>query len=218
MFLGALREVAGEASDTKTQQKVRVRIEELLQDRAFSLLEIVVMKMGRSHFVVTYVKPDSPVSGEAADELRQQPKRRAAARIPFHDSITISTAVGILPINFYISGIIVDGSILLPYGITMKLDYDTAAALLNQLGNPTRLKVVRELVRAGKTGMPVGEIQKKLGTPNSTLSHHINHLRGVGLIRQTRESTVLRCFIEYKRIEDIVKFLTEECCAAEVRK
>ena len=98
----------------------------------------------------------------------------------------------------------------------MTLGYDKAAALLSQLGNQTRLKIVRELVRAGKTGMAVGEIQKKLGTPNSTLSHHINHLRGVGLIRQTRESTVLRCFIEFDKIEAIVKFLTEECCAAEV--
>jgi DNA-binding transcriptional ArsR family regulator len=99
----------------------------------------------------------------------------------------------------------------------MKLDYDTAASLFSQLGNQTRLKIVRELVRVGKSGMAVGEIQKKLGTPNSTLSHHINHLKRVGLIRQTRESTVLRCFIEYKRIENIVKFLTKECCAAEVK-
>ena len=98
----------------------------------------------------------------------------------------------------------------------MKLGYDEAASLMSQLGNPTRLKIVRELVRAGRTGMAVGEIQKKLGTPNSTLSHHINHLRGVGLIRQQRESTILRCFIEYHRIEAIVKFLTEECCAAEL--
>jgi len=97
----------------------------------------------------------------------------------------------------------------------MKLGYNDAAALLSQLGNPTRLRIVRELVRAGITGMAVGEIQKKLGTPNSTLSHHINHLRGVGLIRQERESTVLRCFIDYRKINAIVQFLTEECCAAE---
>ncbi len=98
----------------------------------------------------------------------------------------------------------------------MKLGYDDAAALLSQLGNPTRLRIVRELVRTGRTGMAVGEIQKKLGTPNSTLSHHINHLRGVGLIRQVREGTILRCFIEYRKIDAVVTFLTEECCAAEV--
>jgi len=97
----------------------------------------------------------------------------------------------------------------------MKLDYDNAASLLSQLGNPTRLKIVRELVRVGKSGMAVGEIQQKLGTPNSTLSHHINHLRHVGLVKQKRESTVLRCFVEYDKIDAIVKFLTEECCAAQ---
>jgi ArsR family transcriptional regulator len=97
----------------------------------------------------------------------------------------------------------------------MTLGYDNAAALLSQLGNKTRLKIVRELVRAGNTGMAVGEIQKKLGTPNSTLSHHINHLRAVGLIRQTRESTILRCFIEFNKIQAIIDFLTEECCATE---
>ena len=97
----------------------------------------------------------------------------------------------------------------------MKPDYDTAATFLSQLGNQTRLKIVRELVRAGKSGMAVGQIQKKLGIPHSTLSHHINHLRSVGLVHQERESTVLRCFVDYKKIDRIVKFLTEECCAAE---
>jgi len=97
----------------------------------------------------------------------------------------------------------------------MLLDYDNAAALLSQLGNPTRLKIVRELVRVGKTGMAVGEIQKKLAIPNSTLSHHINHLRNAGLVMQERESTVLRCKVDFKAIDAIVKFLTEECCVAQ---
>ncbi|HSO21201.1 MAG TPA: helix-turn-helix transcriptional regulator [Desulfosarcina sp.] len=99
----------------------------------------------------------------------------------------------------------------------MALGYEDAAALLSQLGNPTRLKIVRELVQAGRTGMAVGEIQKKLGTPGSTLSHHITHLRAAGLIRQNRESTILRCFVEFGKIEAIVQFLTEECCAAETK-
>ena len=98
----------------------------------------------------------------------------------------------------------------------MKLNYDSASLLLSQLGNPTRLRIIRELVRAGKTGMAVGEIKKRLGTPNSTLSHHLNHLKTVGLVRQQRESTILRCFVDYQAIDAIVKFLTEECCVAEI--
>ena len=112
----------------------------------------------------------------------------------------------------------VDSSILLPYSVAMKLDYDNASALLSQLGNPTRLRIVRELVRAGNSGMAVGEIRKQLSIPNSTLSHHLNHLKNVGLVKQKRESTVLRCFVAYQTIDAIVKFLTEECCVAEIKE
>jgi DNA-binding transcriptional ArsR family regulator len=99
----------------------------------------------------------------------------------------------------------------------MKLEYDTAANLFSQLGNQTRLKIVRELVRAGERGMPVGEIKKVLNIPDSTLSHHITHLRRVGLIWQEREGTILHCFVDYKKIDGIIAFLTEECCADEVK-
>ena len=109
----------------------------------------------------------------------------------------------------------VDISILLLYSVAMKLDYDTAASLLSQLGNITRLKIVRELVRSGESGLPVGEIRNILNIPNSTLSHHLSHLINVGLVRQEREGTVLRCFIEFEHIDGIVSFLTEECCAAD---
>ena len=109
----------------------------------------------------------------------------------------------------------VDISFLRPYGVAMKLDYDTAASMLSRLGNITRLKIVRELVRAGEGGMPVGEIRNVLGVPNSTLSHHLSHLRSVGLVRQEREGTVLRCFVDYENIDEIVRFLTQECCAAD---
>lgn len=98
----------------------------------------------------------------------------------------------------------------------MKLDYQIAASLLSQLGNITRLKIVRELVRAGNSGMPVGEIRNILGIPHSTLSHHLSHLKNVGLIRQERSGTVLRCFVNYDHLDGIVSFLTEECCVADL--
>jgi DNA-binding transcriptional ArsR family regulator len=119
------------------------------------------------------------------------------------------------PFYFETSGNMVDNSFFLFYATAMKLDYDSAASLLSQLGNITRLKIVRELVRAGDAGKPVGEIRNILDIPNSTLSHHLSHLRNVGLIRQEREKTVLRCFVNYDRIDGIVSFLTEECCVAD---
>ena len=71
----------------------------------------------------------------------------------------------------------------------MKLD--DAAARLEALGNPTRLKIYRTLVRAGEEGMPVGRLQERLDIAASTLSHHLKALVGVGLVTQTREGTTL---------------------------
>ncbi|ABE65016.1 transcriptional regulator, ArsR family (plasmid) [Nitrobacter hamburgensis X14] len=95
----------------------------------------------------------------------------------------------------------------------MKLD--DAATRLEALGNPTRLKIYRALVRAGTVGMPVGRLQEKLKVAPSTLSHHIKSLVSVGLIRQVRESTTLVCHAEYDAMHALVDFLVAECCADE---
>ena len=92
------------------------------------------------------------------------------------------------------------------------MDIDTAALYLSVMGNVTRLRIIRLLVRAGEKGLAVGNIQRKLNIPGSTLSHHLSHLRNAGLIHQEREATVLRCCVHYDRIEDIINFITEECC------
>lgn len=92
---------------------------------------------------------------------------------------------------------------------------DDAAARLEALGNPTRLKIYRALVRAGHAGMPVGRLQERLKIPASTLSHHIKALVSVGLISQLREGTTLVCHAEYDTMQRLVDFLVAECCVDE---
>ena len=93
----------------------------------------------------------------------------------------------------------------------MKLE--DAAARLEALGNPTRLKIYRALVRAGVEGMPVGRLQDKLDIAASTLSHHLKALIGVGLVRQTREGTTLNCHTNYDVMRRLLEYMVEECCA-----
>lgn len=93
----------------------------------------------------------------------------------------------------------------------MKLD--DASARLEALGNPTRLKIYRALVRAGDAGMPVGRLQDKLKIAPSTLSHHIKTLVVVGLVSQVREATTLVCHANYTVMQELVDFLVAECCA-----
>jgi len=93
----------------------------------------------------------------------------------------------------------------------MKLD--DAANILAKIGNPTRLKIVRLLVRAGDDGLAVGKILKKLNIPGSTLTHHIAHLKSAGVIRQERHQATLICKMEFDVLRKLVDYLTEECCA-----
>ena len=97
----------------------------------------------------------------------------------------------------------------------MRMKIDDAAARLEALGNPTRLKIYRALVRAGHAGMPVGRLQERLKIPASTLSHHVKALVSVGLISQLREGTTLVCHAEYATMQALVDFLVAECCAEE---
>lgn len=88
-----------------------------------------------------------------------------------------------------------------------------AAARLEALGNPTRLRIFRALIRAGEAGMPVGKLQTKLDIPPSTLSHHLKTLVIVGLVGQERHSTTLICRANYEQMRALLGFLIAECCA-----
>ena len=87
-----------------------------------------------------------------------------------------------------------------------------AALMLAALGNESRLRIYRLLVRAGYDGLNVGEIQERLGIPASTLSHHIAALRHAELIGQRREGRIINSFANYDNMDGLISYLTEECC------
>lgn len=93
------------------------------------------------------------------------------------------------------------------------MNEDQAALCLSALGNPTRIRLFRLLVRAGHGGMTVGEVQGRLGVPASTLSHHIAALVKAALVRQERRGREIVCTAGYETMDGIVGYLTEECCA-----
>ncbi|MEQ1713178.1 MAG: metalloregulator ArsR/SmtB family transcription factor [Hyphomicrobium sp.] len=90
---------------------------------------------------------------------------------------------------------------------------DDAASRLEALGNPTRLRIYRALVRAGDGGLAVGKLQTKLDVAASTLSHHLKSMLIVGLIRQERQTTTLICKANYDVMQSLVGFLVAECCS-----
>lgn len=98
--------------------------------------------------------------------------------------------------------------------IELDAQEEQAAAMLAALGNASRLRIFRLLVRAGPEGVPVGEIQQSLEIPASTLSHHIAALKQACLVVQRREGRTIFSSANYAHMDGLIAYLTEECCVA----
>lgn len=86
------------------------------------------------------------------------------------------------------------------------------AERFSALGAEPRLQILRLLLTAHPSGMVVGEIQEEMGIPASTLSHHLEKLKQVGLVSVRREGTYLWYAAETDALREIMNFLYEECC------
>jgi ArsR family transcriptional regulator, arsenate/arsenite/antimonite-responsive transcriptional repressor len=89
---------------------------------------------------------------------------------------------------------------------------DQAASAFAGLANRTRLRLFRLLVRAGDTGLNVGDLQRLLDIPPSTLSHHLSALATAGLIVQDRQGREVISRADYDGVRRMMAYLTDECC------
>src|SRR5215472_6428148 len=88
----------------------------------------------------------------------------------------------------------------------------SAIGALGALAQETRLDIFRLLVQKGPAGLPAGEIGSRLAQPSPTLSFHLNQLRFAGLITPRRESRSIIYSANYKAMNDLLAYLTENCC------
>jgi ArsR family transcriptional regulator len=87
-----------------------------------------------------------------------------------------------------------------------------SADRFSALGAEPRLEILRLLLSAHPTGMIAGEIQQELEIPASTLSHHLEKLKQVGLISVRRAGTFLWYTAATEALREVLNFLYEECC------
>ena len=92
------------------------------------------------------------------------------------------------------------------------MEMKSAIDALGALAQEHRLALFRLLVQAGEGGMTAGAIAEKLGVPNSSLSFHLAQLRVAGLISQERQHRSLIYRADYRAMNSLVDFLTENCC------
>jgi DNA-binding transcriptional ArsR family regulator len=87
-----------------------------------------------------------------------------------------------------------------------------AIEAFSALAQPTRLAVVKLLVKAGEEGVAAGDIARHVSAPPSTMSTHLGILSRAGLIKATRESRSIFYAVDMGGLSDLLAFLVEDCC------
>ena len=92
----------------------------------------------------------------------------------------------------------------------------TAVSRLAALAQESRLDVFRLLVRTGPEGLCAGDVAAKLKLAPATLSFHLKELSNAGLIRSRQEGRFIYYAPDFKAMNSLLGYLTENCCGGKV--
>jgi len=87
-----------------------------------------------------------------------------------------------------------------------------AVAALAALAHDSRLQVFRVLIQQGPEGLAVGDINKRVHIPATTLSFHLAQLSHAGLVTSRRNGRSIVYAAHYKGMQGLMDFLMENCC------
>jgi ArsR family transcriptional regulator len=85
---------------------------------------------------------------------------------------------------------------------------------LGALAHEYRLAIYRLLVERGPEGSPAGAIGSRIGLGPSSLTFHLQALQRAGLITSARASRQLIYSADFSAMNELVAYLTENCCAS----
>jgi ArsR family transcriptional regulator len=83
---------------------------------------------------------------------------------------------------------------------------------LAALAQEVRLRVFRALIVAGEDGLTPGTLSDQLEVPGNALSFHLKELTHAGLINQERKGRNLVYRASFATMNDLLGYLTENCC------
>ncbi len=92
------------------------------------------------------------------------------------------------------------------------MDTKSAIQVFSALAQPTRLGVLRLLVKHEPDGLPAGDLARRLKVPHNTLSAHLAMLRHAGLVSARRQSRSMIYRARLSRLRQVMVFLFTDCC------
>jgi DNA-binding transcriptional ArsR family regulator len=83
---------------------------------------------------------------------------------------------------------------------------------LAALAQVTRLDTFRLLVKHEPEGVPAGELARRVGVPQNTMSAHLAILARAGLIEGERESRTILYRAKISALQELTLFMIRDCC------
>lgn len=93
------------------------------------------------------------------------------------------------------------------------MDESEAVAAFAALSNVTRLRILKNLVRAGAAGRNAGDVAAGVGASPSRASFHLAALTKSKLVSSSQSAREVIYRAEFDNIGTFVKYFLEDCCA-----
>jgi molybdopterin-binding protein len=87
---------------------------------------------------------------------------------------------------------------------------DLASSLLRGLGDPLRLRLLRELPAEDAAEVPVGELARRLSVSDAVVSQHLRVLSGLGLVGHRRSGRSAYYYVRAEAMVAIRRTLASE--------
>ena len=88
------------------------------------------------------------------------------------------------------------------------MKHKKAVEVLSALAQESRLSIYLLLLEIGETGLPAGDIAKKLDISDTTLSFHLAQLKSAKLIRSHKQGRFVIYAANMRRAKKLSKLIT----------
>jgi len=87
---------------------------------------------------------------------------------------------------------------------------DTVSTMLRVLGDPVRLRLLREVPAEDAANVPVGELARRLDVSDTVVSQHLRVLAGLGLVGHRRSGRAVYYYVKPAALVAVRRMLAHE--------